>query len=168
MKYEKWPPAHKWFSNMTGYAKRGLIAFSIVCIYRTLCDIWVWKFGHLTLLTWFYSWEQFYINRLNTLWVATNWSWKLRKATIRPLSADLVTNIPDDKLIVLLYYTVSDCSIRVSRSLIQDLACSYLVSKKQHTCYLRKAARECELQRPELNPQVIVLSAQLLTSQCSV
>jgi len=43
------------------------------------------KFGHLTLLTWFCTWKQFYINWLNTLWVATNWSWKLRKA-IRPLS----------------------------------------------------------------------------------
>ena len=43
------------------------------------------KFGHLTLLTWFYAWEQSYINRLNTLWVVTFWSWKLRKA-INPFS----------------------------------------------------------------------------------
>ena len=48
------------------------------------------KFGDLALLTWFYSWEQFYIIRLNKLWVVTNWNWKLRKA-IRPLFADPVT-----------------------------------------------------------------------------
>ena len=48
------------------------------------------KFGHLTLFRWFYSWEQFYINRLNTQWVATNWSWKLRNP-IRPLFVDPVT-----------------------------------------------------------------------------
>ena len=48
------------------------------------------KFSHLTLLTWFYSWEQFYINRLNALCTVTFWSWKLRKA-IRPLFADPVT-----------------------------------------------------------------------------
>ena len=47
------------------------------------------KFGRLTLLTWFFSWEQFYINRLNTLWVVTNWSWKSRKAP-RPLFIDPV------------------------------------------------------------------------------
>ena len=50
------------------------------------------KFGHFTLLTWFYSWEQFYMNRVNTLWAVINWSWKLRKA-IRPLFADPVTII---------------------------------------------------------------------------
>ena len=49
------------------------------------------KFGHLTLLTWFYCREKFCINRLNTLRVIFNWSWKLRKA-IRPLFADPVTN----------------------------------------------------------------------------
>ena len=48
------------------------------------------KFGYPTLLTLFYSWEQFHINRMNTLWAVTNWSWKLRKA-IRPLFADPVT-----------------------------------------------------------------------------
>ena len=37
------------------------------------------KFGHFALLTWFYSWEQLYINRLNTLWVVTFWSWKCCK-----------------------------------------------------------------------------------------
>ena len=43
------------------------------------------KFDHLTLLAWFYSWEKFCINRLNTLWVTTDWVWNLRK-TIRPFS----------------------------------------------------------------------------------
>jgi len=37
------------------------------------------KFGHFALLTWFYSWEQLYINRLNTLWVVTFWSGKCCK-----------------------------------------------------------------------------------------
>ena len=48
------------------------------------------KFGHLTLLTWFYFWEKLQFNRLNTEWVVTNQSWNLRKA-IRPLFADPVT-----------------------------------------------------------------------------
>ena len=59
------------------------------CMHLTVCCVTCeygtnLKFGHLTLLTWFYFWEQFYLNRLNTLWG------KLRKA-IRPLFADLVT-----------------------------------------------------------------------------
>jgi len=48
------------------------------------------KFGYLTLLTWFCSWEQFSNNRLNTLRVETNWSWNFRKA-MRPLFTDSVT-----------------------------------------------------------------------------
>ena len=68
------------------------------------------KFGHLTLLTWFYSWEQFYINGLNTPWIATNWSWKLRKA-IRPLFADPVTFYYGD-VVLCVNITAKDHSVR--------------------------------------------------------
>ena len=52
--------------------ERGLIAFPILCIWPSIvkhdCEYGTnLKFGHLTFLTWFYSWEQFYINRLNTV-----------------------------------------------------------------------------------------------------
>jgi len=71
------------------------------------------KFGDCTLLTWFYSWEKFYINRLNTLWGATNWSWKLRKA-IRPLFSDPVT------------YTISH--VQMQQGWIKTVLCTCTVT----------------------------------------
>ena len=77
------------------FCKRGSYSLSI-CMHLTIhyetCEYGInLKFGHITLLTWFCFWEQFYINRMNTLWVITNWIWKLRKA-IRPLFTDSVTH----------------------------------------------------------------------------
>ena len=76
---------------VTGSVKTGLIDFLIECIWLFIAwHVSIMKFGQLTLLTWFYTWETFCNNRLNTLWVVANWSWKSRKA-IRLLFVDLVT-----------------------------------------------------------------------------
>ena len=78
---------------VTVSAKRGLSNCMHLTVHRETCEYGInLKFGHLTLLTWLYFWEQFYINRLNTLWVITNWSWKLGKV-IRSLFADPVTYV---------------------------------------------------------------------------
>ena len=42
------------------------------------------KFGNLTLQTWSYSWKQFYVNKLNTLWVVINWKLEIKKGHKTP------------------------------------------------------------------------------------